>query len=102
MVGILSIQDTIMRFSVVLFIIVIINFIVETRLIHGQHYYYPVPPPSLHCLKKTCEQIVTGRHLPYAKILKIIHHREYLDAIYVNKLHTHHPTPSPAITFSPG
>ena len=30
--------------------------------------------------------LVTGRHLPYAKILRIIHQREYLDAIYVNKL----------------
>ena len=66
-------------------------------VINGQHYYYPVVPPSLHCLKKTCEQIVTGRHLPYAKVLSIIHHRDYLNAIYINKVHPHHPPPpSPA------
>ena len=99
---IVSRQDAIMRFNVVLFVIISCGFELAV-FIHGQHYYYPVAPPSLHCLTKHCDQIVTGRHLPYAKILRIIHQREYLDAIYVNKLqHPHHPTPSPAITFSTG
>lgn len=45
------------------------------------HFYYP----SGHCLKKICEQVVTGRHLPYGRILKAIHKREYLDAIHISR-----------------
>ena len=85
-----------MRSDVILFV-VISSCALGISVINGQHYYYPVIPPSLHCLKKTCEQIVTGRHLPYAKVLSIIHHRDYLNAIYINKVHPHHPPPpSPA------
>lgn len=48
---------------------------------NGQsHYFYPTG----HCLKKICEQIVTGRHLPYSRILQIIHKREYLNVIHIN------------------
>ena len=57
---IVSRQDAIMRFNVVLFIIISCGFELAV-FIHGQHYYYPVAPPSLHCLKKHCDQIVTGK-----------------------------------------
>ena len=55
---IVSRQDAIMRFNVVLFVIISCGFELAV-LIHGQHYYYT--PPSLHCLKKHCDQIVTGK-----------------------------------------
>ena len=57
---IVSRQDAIMRFNVVLFVIISCGFELAV-FIHGQHYYYPVAPPSLHCLKKHCDQIVTGK-----------------------------------------
>ena len=80
-----------MRFNVILFVVSYCAL-----GINGQQYYYPVVPPSLHCLKKTCEQIVTGRHMPYAKVLGIIHHSDYLNAIYITKIHPNNPTaPSP-------
>ena len=62
-------------------------------------YYYPPPlTPALslplhhhgseekrpHCLKKICDQVVTGRQLPYIRILQIIHQRLYLDAIHLH------------------
>ena len=57
---IVSRQDAIMRFNVVLFVIISCGLELAV-FIHGQHYYYPVAPPSLHCLKKHCDQIVTGK-----------------------------------------
>ena len=61
---IVSRQDAIMRFNVVLFVIISCGLELAV-FIHGQHYYYPVAPPSLHCLKKHCDQIVTGKVITY-------------------------------------
>ena len=36
-----------------------------------------------HCLKKVCEQTISGRHLPYTRILQILHSREYLNAVHI-------------------
>ena len=36
-----------------------------------------------HCLKKVCEQTISGRHLPYPRILQILHSREYLNAVHI-------------------
>lgn len=63
-----------MRSFVLLFILIF------GRCSHGQSVY-----PTGHCLKKICEQVVTGRQLTYGRILQIIHKREYLDAIHVRK-----------------
>ena len=90
-----------MRSNVVLF--VVISGWVLLFANAEPEYYYPVhavPVASLpirHCLKKTCEQIVTGRHLSYANILRIIHHREYLNVIYINK----HSSTSASLTSTP-
>ena len=35
------------------------------------------------CLKKVCEQTISGRHLPYPRILQILHSREYLNAVHI-------------------
>ena len=48
--------------------------------LHHPYYY-----PTERCLKKVCEQVVSGRYLPYARILEIIHGKEYLDAIHISK-----------------
>jgi hypothetical protein len=38
------------------------------------------------CLEKICEQTITGRNLPYPRILQILHTREYLNAIHLDKI----------------
>ena len=35
------------------------------------------------CLQKVCEQTISGRHLPYPRILQILHSREYLNAVHI-------------------
>ena len=35
------------------------------------------------CLQKICEQTISGRHLPYPRILQILHSREYLNAVHI-------------------
>ena len=59
----------------------IIWFWASQMLVHSKAQY--AHQTLDFCLKKVCEQTISGRHLPYTRILQILHSREYLNAVHI-------------------
>ena len=60
-----------------------ICFCICFRIIVTLTYSKAQYSPHSFCLKKVCEQTISGRHLPYPRILQILHSREYLNAVHI-------------------
>lgn len=77
-----------MRSSLLLLLLIFCHHI-KSHHFYSHHYQHHHHYGHQQCLKKICEQTISGRRLTYSRILQIIHAREYLNAIALDKMPDH-------------